>query len=199
MNKEREALQKAQEVLQRHILPDSKLTDAEAISDLYGILDNKELFIAQQALKEPTEPNQTEAEKGSLRKIATEIMDKEYSFFTPDTRKKMGYEPTEEVSQGEYDNIQAGNGDTKQSPSVEEIAEDIISKLLWGRQGLNSYELYLRDVTIKAMIEMRKQVIEEIEEWVKEEWFGAKEDDMTYHEHVVNADELLIKLKTLTP
>ena len=34
-------------------------------------------------------PNQTEAEKGSLRKIATEIMDKEYSFFTPDTRKKM--------------------------------------------------------------------------------------------------------------
>ena len=49
------------------------------------------------------------------------------------------------------------------------------------------------------MIEMRKQVIEEIEEWVKEEWFGAKEDDMTYHEHVVNADELLTKLKTLTP
>ena len=37
----------------------------------------------------PIEPNQTEAEKGSLRKIATEIMDKEYSFFTPDTRKKM--------------------------------------------------------------------------------------------------------------
>jgi hypothetical protein len=35
------------------------------------------------------EPNQTEAEKGSLRKIANEIMDKEYSFFTPDTRKKM--------------------------------------------------------------------------------------------------------------
>ena len=35
------------------------------------------------------EPNQTEAENRSLRKIATEIMDKEYSFFTPDTRKKM--------------------------------------------------------------------------------------------------------------
>lgn len=44
----------------------------------------------------------------------------------------------------------------------------------------------------------RKQVIEELEEWVKKEWFGAKEDDMTYHEHVVNADDLLTKLQTLT-
>ena len=43
----------------------------------------------------------------------------------------------------------------------------------------------------------RKQVIEELEKWVKEEWFGAKEDDMTYYEHVVNADELLTKLQEL--
>ena len=32
---------------------------------------------------------------------------------------------------------------------------------------------------------------EELEKWVKGEWFGCKEDDMTYHEHVVNADDLL--------
>ena len=59
----------------------------------------------------------------------------------------------------------------------------------------------VKNVIIKAMEEYaslsRKQVIEEIEEWVKKEWFGAKEDDMTYYEHVVNADELLTKLQEL--
>ena len=59
----------------------------------------------------------------------------------------------------------------------------------------------VHNVVLNAMEEYaslaRKQVIEEIEEWVKKEWFGAKEDDMTYYEHVVNADELLTKLQEL--
>ena len=46
-------------------------------------------FLKDAGIEPSLEPNQTEAEKGSLRKIATEIINKEYSFFTPDTRKKM--------------------------------------------------------------------------------------------------------------
>ena len=90
------------------------------------------------------------------------------------------------------------------SPSIEKInqeAEDILCRLLWGRRGLKDYELHLRELTIKAMEEYAQlkanNHFEELEKWVKEEWFGCKEDDMTYHEHVVNADDLLNKIKEL--
>ena len=85
----------------------------------------------------------------------------------------------------------------KQSPSVEEIAEDIMSKLLWGRQGLNSYELYLRDVTIKAMIEMRKQAIDTIEQYIDSKIIkypdGCVED--TYNSTLDEVDNYLQTLK----
>jgi len=37
-------VQKCVNVLQRHILPDSKLTDSEALLEIYEILDNKPVF-----------------------------------------------------------------------------------------------------------------------------------------------------------
>lgn len=39
-----EVVRKSQSVLARHIQPDSTLSDSDALSELYGILDNKELY-----------------------------------------------------------------------------------------------------------------------------------------------------------
>jgi regulator of replication initiation timing len=46
-----DALEQAQGILQTHILPDSKVTDKEAVGALYGVLDNDELVNAQKLLR----------------------------------------------------------------------------------------------------------------------------------------------------
>ena len=85
--------------------------------------------------------------------------------------------------------------------TIEALAEKVLEKYFPNPDDLVNGRV--KSVIVKAMEEYaslaRKQVIEEIEEWVKKEWFGAKEDDMTYYENVVNADELLTKLQTLKP
>ena len=46
------ALKDAQDVMSKWIVPDSEISDAQAMDELVGILDNVTLFRAQKALAE---------------------------------------------------------------------------------------------------------------------------------------------------
>ena len=62
------------------------------------------------------------------------------------------------------------------------------------------FETALEQASSNGYFENMKQPtnsLDELERWVKENWFGAIEDDMTYHENVIDANELLPKIKQL--
>ena len=127
------------------------------------------------------------------------------------------YVPTDEapyfiVKDVEKEFIKARVTETKAylyTPEEHAAAQQALSKAedkgdnKWDKLN-KEFETALEQASSNGYFENMKQPtnsLDELERWVKENWFGANEDDMTYHENVIEANDLLAKiqeLKTIT-